>query len=107
LLGSLLHPDSGVASLSIALGHDASGFHLDGTMPEIPESNAGKSGLEQAIERARRDNLTILQLAQIAGSYGGLALVSQTMVNNSARGPNKRAPMHWQWPGLLGEIFTS
>jgi FMN-dependent oxidoreductase (nitrilotriacetate monooxygenase family) len=75
LLDSLVHPDSGIASLSIALGHDASGFDLDGPLPDIPESNASKSGRERVIERARRDKLTVRQLAQIAGSYGGLALV--------------------------------
>ena len=75
LLDSLVHPDSGLASLSIALGHDASGFDLDGPLPEIPESNASKSGRERIIERAKRDNLTVRQLAQIAGSYGGLALI--------------------------------
>jgi FMN-dependent oxidoreductase (nitrilotriacetate monooxygenase family) len=75
LLDSLVHPDSGIASLSIALGHDASGFDLDGPLPEIPESNASKSGRERVIARARRDNLTVRQLAQIAGSYGGLAMV--------------------------------
>ena len=75
LLDSLVHPDSGVASLSIALGHDASGFDLDGPLPEIPESNASKSGRERVIARARRDNLTVRQLAQIVGGYGGLALV--------------------------------
>src|SRR5256886_12987143 len=74
-LRSLLHPDSGIASLSIALGCDASAFDLDGPLPEIPESNASKSGRERVIERARRDNLTVRQLAQIAGSYGGLPLV--------------------------------
>jgi len=75
LLDSLVHPDSGLASLSIALGHDASGFDLDSPLPEIPESNASKSGRERVIARSRRDNLTVRQLAQIAGSYGGLALV--------------------------------
>src|SRR5438105_1686395 len=75
LLDSLVHPESGIASLSIALGHDASVFDLDGPLPEIPETNASKSGRERVIERARRDNLTVRQLAQIAGSYGGLAMV--------------------------------
>jgi alkanesulfonate monooxygenase SsuD/methylene tetrahydromethanopterin reductase-like flavin-dependent oxidoreductase (luciferase family) len=75
LLDNLVHPDSGLASLSIALGHDASDFELDAPLPEIPESNASKSGRERVIARARRDNLTVRQLAQIAGSYGGLALV--------------------------------
>jgi FMN-dependent oxidoreductase (nitrilotriacetate monooxygenase family) len=75
LLDSLVHPDSGLASLSIALGTDASKFDLDGPLPEIPETNASKSGRERVIARARRDNLTVRQLAQIAGSYGGLAMV--------------------------------
>jgi FMN-dependent oxidoreductase (nitrilotriacetate monooxygenase family) len=75
LLDSRVHPDSGMASLSIALGHDASVFDLDGPLPDIPESNASKSGRERVIARARRDNLTVRQLAQIAGSYGGLAMV--------------------------------
>jgi FMN-dependent oxidoreductase (nitrilotriacetate monooxygenase family) len=74
-LDSLVHPDSGIASLSIALGHDASRFDLDGPLPEIPESNASKSGRQRIIERARRENLTLRDLARIAGSYGGLALV--------------------------------
>ncbi|HXP04539.1 MAG TPA: LLM class flavin-dependent oxidoreductase [Stellaceae bacterium] len=75
LLDSRVHPDSGIASLSIALGHDASVFDLDAPLPDIPESNASKSGRERVIARARRDNLTVRQLAQIAGSYGGLAMV--------------------------------
>ena len=64
-----------MGSLSIALGCDASQFDLDGPLPEIPETNASKSGRERVIERARRDNLTVRQLAQIAGGYGGLSMV--------------------------------
>ncbi len=75
LLDSRVHPDSGIASLSIALGCDASLFELDAPLPDIPESNASKSGRERVIARARRDNLTVRQLARIAGSYGGLAMV--------------------------------
>src|SRR4029077_10953494 len=75
LLDSLVHPDSGMGSLSIALGHDASQFDLDAPLPDIPETNASKSGRERVIARARRDNLTVRQLAQLAGSYGGLAMV--------------------------------
>jgi alkanesulfonate monooxygenase len=74
-LDSLVPPDSGIASLSIALGYDASGFDLDGPLPEIPESNASQSGRERFVSLARRDNLTVRQLAEIAGSYGGLAFV--------------------------------
>jgi alkanesulfonate monooxygenase len=61
--------------LSIALGCDASDFDLDGPLPEIPESNASKSGRERFVSLAKRDNLTVRQLAQIAGSYAGLMFV--------------------------------
>jgi FMN-dependent oxidoreductase (nitrilotriacetate monooxygenase family) len=75
LLDSLVHPDSGLGSLSIALGCDARQFELDAPLPDIPETNASKSGRERVIARARRENLTVRQLAQIAGGYGGLAMV--------------------------------
>src|SRR5207248_10933404 len=74
-LDSLVHPDSGIGSLSIALGCDASQFDLDGPFSEIPETNASKSGRERVIERARRANLTARQLAPIAGGYRGGRLV--------------------------------
>ena len=74
-LDSLVHYANAIASLSIALGHDASKFDPDGPLPEIPESNASKSGRERAIELARRENLTVRQLAQRLGGYSGLAMV--------------------------------
>lgn len=75
LLDSFVHYDSALASLSIALGHDASGFDPDGPLPEIPDTNASKSGRERAIALARSENLTVRQLAQRLGGYGGLAFV--------------------------------
>jgi FMN-dependent oxidoreductase (nitrilotriacetate monooxygenase family) len=74
-LDSLVHYDSGIAALSIALGTDASRFDPDGPLPEIPDTNASKSGRERAIALARRENLTVRQLAQRLGSFGGLAMV--------------------------------
>ena len=74
-LDSLVHYDSAIASLSIALGHDASGFDPDAPPPHIPESNASKSGRERVIDLARREKLTVRQLAQRVGGYSGLAFV--------------------------------
>src|SRR5262245_40978525 len=74
-LDSLVDYANAIASLSIALGHDASGFDPDGPLPDIPESNASKSGRERAIALARRENLTVRQLAQRLGGYSGLAMV--------------------------------
>jgi alkanesulfonate monooxygenase SsuD/methylene tetrahydromethanopterin reductase-like flavin-dependent oxidoreductase (luciferase family) len=65
-----------INDVSIALGHDASQFDPDGPLPnEIPETNASKSGRERTIELARRENLTVRQLAQRLGGYSGLAMV--------------------------------
>lgn len=74
-LDSLVHYDSGIASLNSALGYDVSGFDPDGPLPEIPANNAGHSSRERVIALAQRENLTIRQLAQRIGSYGGLAFV--------------------------------
>jgi alkanesulfonate monooxygenase len=74
-LDSLVHYDSAIASLSIALGHDASKFDPDAPLPEVPESNASKSGRERAIALARRENLTVRQLAQRLGGHSGLAML--------------------------------
>jgi FMN-dependent oxidoreductase (nitrilotriacetate monooxygenase family) len=74
-LDSLVHYDSAIASLSIALGTDASRFNPDGPLPEIPETNQSKSGRERAIALARRENLTVRQLAQRLGGYAGAAMV--------------------------------
>jgi alkanesulfonate monooxygenase len=74
-LDSLVNYANAIASLSIALGHDAAKFDPDGPLPDIPESNASKSGRERAIALARRENLTVRQLAQRLGGYSGLAMI--------------------------------
>jgi len=75
-LDSLVNYANAVASLSIALGHDASKFNPDAPLPgDIPESNASKSGRERAIALARRENLTVRELAQRLGGYSGLAMI--------------------------------
>jgi FMN-dependent oxidoreductase (nitrilotriacetate monooxygenase family) len=75
-LDSLVHPESGIASLSVQLGTDASRFDLDGPLPEIPETNASKSAREKLIEKARKENMTVRQLAQfVGGSYGTLEMI--------------------------------
>jgi FMN-dependent oxidoreductase (nitrilotriacetate monooxygenase family) len=74
-LDSLVNYANAIGSLSIALGHDASKFDPDGPLPEIPESNASKSGRERAVALAKRENLTVRQLAQRLGGFSGLAMV--------------------------------
>ena len=57
------------------LGTDASGFDPDGQLPDIPETNASKSGRQRLVDVAARDKLTVRQLAQRVGGYGGLSFV--------------------------------
>ena len=75
LLDSLVHPESGVPNLSIRLGVDASGFDLDAPLPDIPPSNQSESGRDSLVGLARRQNLTVRQLAQMMGGFGGLQMV--------------------------------
>ena len=74
-LDSLVNYANAIGSLSIALGHDASKFDPDGPLPDIPESNASKSGRQRAIDLAKRENLTVRQLAQRLGGHAGLAMI--------------------------------
>ncbi|MCJ2112658.1 LLM class flavin-dependent oxidoreductase [Methylobacterium sp. E-025] len=74
-LDELVHPDSGLANLSVRLGVDASGFALDAPLPEIPETNASKSGQAQIVDYARRTGATVRELARKVGGYGGLQMV--------------------------------
>ncbi|KAI1451843.1 monooxygenase [Annulohypoxylon moriforme] len=75
-LDSLVHYESSVASLSIALGADASKFDPDSPLPtDLPESNASKSGREGVLKLAATEGLTVRQLAQRYGGYSGLAFV--------------------------------
>ncbi|WP_241557952.1 LLM class flavin-dependent oxidoreductase [Falsirhodobacter deserti] len=71
-LDSLVHYDSGISSLSAMLGFDVSGYDPDGPLPEIPETNAGKTSRQTVLDMAA-EGLTIRELAARAGSYWGLA----------------------------------
>jgi alkanesulfonate monooxygenase SsuD/methylene tetrahydromethanopterin reductase-like flavin-dependent oxidoreductase (luciferase family) len=75
-LDSLVHYDSAIASLSIALGSDASGFDPDSPLPtDLPETNASKTSQASVIKLAEKEKLTVRQLAQRLGGYSGLAFV--------------------------------
>jgi len=55
-------------------------FDPDGQLPPIPETNASKSGRQRLVDAAARDKLTVRQLAQRVGGYGGLAFVGTPRV---------------------------
>ena len=111
-LDGLVDYANAIASLSIALGHDASKFDPDGPLPDnIPESNASKSGRQRAINLARRENLTVRQLAQRLGGYSGLAMVgtSKTIADEMeewlfTEGSDGFTVMFPYLPGGLGDF---
>jgi alkanesulfonate monooxygenase len=74
-LDSMVHYDSAIAGLSIALGLDARKLDPDAPLPEIPQSNASQSGRDRTVALAKRENMTVRQLAQRLGGHGGLAML--------------------------------
>ncbi|KAF7560073.1 hypothetical protein G7046_g4088 [Stylonectria norvegica] len=74
-LDSLVHYESAIASLSVALGTDTSKFDPDAPLPkDIPETNASKTSREGVLKLAE-EGFTVRQLAQRYGGYAGLAFV--------------------------------
>ncbi len=74
-LDSLVHYESAIASLSIALGHDVSGLDPERPLPSIPQTNASHTSRERVLQLAEREGLNVRQLAQRVGGYAGLAFV--------------------------------
>jgi alkanesulfonate monooxygenase SsuD/methylene tetrahydromethanopterin reductase-like flavin-dependent oxidoreductase (luciferase family) len=72
-LQSLTHPIVAREILSLILGGiDLSSYSLDGPLPEdLPQTNASVSSFNATVSLARRENLTIRQLAlRMAGARG-------------------------------------
>lgn len=72
-LNSLVHPIVAREILSMALGHvDLTPYPFDGPLPEnLPLSNASRSTFQQVTEMARREKLSIRQVAlRVAGARG-------------------------------------
>jgi len=71
-LHGLIDPVVGLSLLGTQLaGVDLSGYPLDGQLPDIPETNAGKGRRDLLIRMAQRERLTIRQLYErVAASRG-------------------------------------
>lgn len=75
-LDGLVHPDSGMATLSVLMGADMAGYPLDGPMPDLPPSNASRSSQQKLLAMAREKAMTVRQMAQyVGGSYGTLEML--------------------------------
>ena len=71
-LDNLVHYDSSIRTLNSMLGYDVSGFDPDGPLPDIPPTNASHGARARVLSLAKHETLTIRELAQRVGSYGGL-----------------------------------
>ena len=71
-LQDLIHPTVGLSLLSnMSGGVDLSQYPVDGPLPDLPETNGGKSRQRLMFDLARRENLTIRDLyLRIAGARG-------------------------------------
>ena len=76
-LQDLIHPVVGVQLLSNMIGgFDLSTYPVDGPLPELPETNGGKSRQQLLVDLARRENLSIRDLyLRIAGARGHQQIV--------------------------------
>ncbi|MBN3724552.1 LLM class flavin-dependent oxidoreductase [Burkholderia sp. Ac-20379] len=114
-LQQLIDPVVGLALVSgLTGGFDLSAYPFDGPIPELPETNASKSRQTLTLDLARRENLTIRQLAlRVAGARGHWQVIGspkqiadaleERFVNHGADGFNVMAPT---LPGGL-EDFVS
>ncbi|MEH2460655.1 LLM class flavin-dependent oxidoreductase [Nostoc sp.] len=112
-LQELIHPLVGLGLLSgLVGGHDLSKYPIDGPLPDLPDTNGGKSRLQLITDLARRENLTIRQLyLWIAGARGHRTILGTPehitdqledwFVNGGADGFNIMPP--WL-PGGLDEF---
>jgi hypothetical protein len=71
--------------LSDRLGHDVSKYDLDGPLPELPASEQIQSRAKLLTDAARRDNLTLRQLAQMVATGRGHFVMCGTPEQIAAR----------------------
>ena len=71
LLDSWTDQSKVLSMLSDRLGHDISGYDLDGPLPALPVSEQMQSRAKLLTDAARRDNLTLRQLAQMVATGRG------------------------------------
>jgi N-acetyl-S-(2-succino)cysteine monooxygenase len=77
-LGEFLDPVAALTVLSERLGRDLSGYDLDGPVPDLPESAIMRGHAATLTALAKRQNLTLRQLRNIAAGAMGHRLLCGT-----------------------------
>jgi len=78
LLQSWLTDTNALALVSQRIGHDISGYPLDGPVPDLPETNAGQSFSKTLLAMARRENMTLRDLYNVTAAARGHWVVCGT-----------------------------
>jgi len=71
-------PSQAFAVLAHRLGHDVSGYPLDGPVPDLPKSNGLQYNATVLLQMARRDGLTLRDLYHLVVSGTGMNVVCGT-----------------------------
>src|SRR5262245_46668696 len=71
LLQSWLTATNALTLVSQRLGHDISGYPLDGPVPEFPQTDRGQAFSKALFEMARRENMTLRDLFNRTAAAGG------------------------------------
>ncbi len=75
-LNTLVDIENGLRQLSARFGMDLSQLPLDGPVPDVPEGEGNQSRVRLLVDMAKRDNLTLRELAAVAaGSRGHRVIV--------------------------------
>lgn len=69
-MDDLVHIESNIPNLSIRLGVDCSKFDPDQPLPELPMTEEGQGNQREWVALARRENLTVRELAKRAAESG-------------------------------------
>ena len=70
-LQSWLTPTNALALVSARIGHDISGYPLDGPVPELPMTKGGQAFSTALLDMARRENMTLRDLYNITAAARG------------------------------------
>jgi FMN-dependent oxidoreductase (nitrilotriacetate monooxygenase family) len=70
-LQSWLTPTNALALVSSRIGHDISGYPLDGPVPDFPQTEGGQSFSRALLDMARREKMTLRDLYNVTAAARG------------------------------------
>src|SRR4029079_5058187 len=88
-LQSWLTPTNALALVAQRIGHDISGYPLDGPVPDFPKTERGQAFSQVLLDMARREKMTLRDLYNITAAARGHWVVCGT--------PKKIADIFEQW----------